>query len=136
MEGSGRDVRVFPARMSALPDIERFLAWVCSRHGISGDTRSRLSLLVEELFTNTVRHGHGKDSDEPVVVALAAEPGRLTLTYEDTAPPHDPFTASPRAAPADTALGGVGLRLIAAMSSPEYRYADGRNRISLVIATS
>jgi anti-sigma regulatory factor (Ser/Thr protein kinase) len=135
MESSNPDARVFPARMSALPDIEEFLAGVCARHGIPRDLRSRLSLLVEELFTNTVRHGHGRDSDEPVALALEAAPGRLTVTYEDTAPPHDPFAAPPRSAPGDTQIGGVGLRLIAAMSSPEYRYANGRNQISLVIAT-
>jgi anti-sigma regulatory factor (Ser/Thr protein kinase) len=127
------DVGVFPARLSALPDIEAFLAGASARHGLARDVRMRLSLLVEELFTNTVRHGHGKDTDEPVVVALKPEPGRLTVTYEDTAPPHDPFTPPPRPASDEPRVGGIGLLLIAALSRPEYRYADGRNRISLVI---
>jgi len=127
--------RVFPARMSALPAIEQFVAEVCVRGGVARAARFRLSVLVEELFTNTVRHGHARDTDEPVLLGLETAPGRVTLTYEDTAPPHDPFSASSRSAPADV-VGGVGVRLIAGMSTPEYRYADGKNRIRLAMDTS
>jgi serine/threonine-protein kinase RsbW len=135
MQRADRHTQVFPARMSALPAIEQFVAEVCVRGGIARDARFRLSVLVEELFTNTVRHGHARDTDEPVVLALETAPGRVTLTYEDTAPPHDPFSASPRSTAAD-AVGGVGVRLIAGMSTPEYRYTDGKNRIRLAMDTS
>jgi anti-sigma regulatory factor (Ser/Thr protein kinase) len=137
MESETRNVSVFRARMSALADVEHFVHDVCTRTGVARDLRLKLSLLVEELFTNTVRHGYGRDTDEEIVLAIEASPGRLTLTYEDTAPPHDPFTPRATAAdpstPVEAEVGGVGLRLVAGMSRAEYRYADGRNRISLSI---
>jgi serine/threonine-protein kinase RsbW len=139
MASEPREIRVFHARMSALPDLEHFLSGVCARMGVPRELHLKLSLLVEELFTNTVRHGYGKDTDHEVTLAIQGSPDRIVLTYEDAAPRHDPFTFRPAASdpvsPSEPGVGGVGLRLIAGMSTPEYRYADGRNRISLVIET-
>ena len=89
--------RIFPARRDALPQVEAFLAEVCAAAGLDRAMCLRVTLLVEELFTNTVVHGHGADSDAPVRLDCEVAPGRITLVYEDTGPPHDPFAvvASP-----------------------------------------
>jgi serine/threonine-protein kinase RsbW len=131
--------RVFPARLDALPELTAFAAETGARAGVPPGSCQRLSLLVEELFTNTVVHGHRRESDQPVHVGLRIEPGWITLTYEDTAPPHDPFEdVRP---PDDTAdveerpVGGLGVLLVAAMARDiEYRRAGDRNRIRLVMA--
>jgi len=129
---------VFPARLSALPDVAAFIASACATAGMDD---LRLTLLVEELFTNTVVHGHRRESDEPVQIALDVEPGRIALTYEDTAPPHDPFAGVAR--PDETAtveerpVGGLGVLLVAALAKDvEYHRVDGKNRIRLVVSTS
>ena len=127
--------------MSALPEVAAFTAEACSAAGLVHDACLRLTLLIEELFTNTVVHGHGGESDEPVAIAFDSRSGRITVTYEDTAPPHDPFAAM---APPDEAVavedrpvGGLGVLLVAAMAMDvEYRHVDGRNRISLVMRGS
>jgi anti-sigma regulatory factor (Ser/Thr protein kinase) len=130
--------RVFPARRDALPEVSAFLGQVCSAAGLGRDTCLRVTLLVEELFTNTVVHGHGADSDEPVLLDCQVTPGRIALTYEDTGPAHDPFARI--VAPDDAAqvedrpVGGLGVLLVSAMAQQvEYRRAGDRNRISLVI---
>ncbi len=71
-------------------------------------------------------------------LALDVEPRRIVRTYEDTAPPHDPFATV--SAPGTTAgveerpLGGLGVLLVAAMAEHvQYARAGDRNRISLVI---
>src|SRR5262245_27168636 len=123
-------VRTFPARMSALPGVVAFTAQVCLSAGLARDTCLRLRLLVEELFTNTVVHGHGGGSDEPVQVAFDIDPGRVTLRYEDTGRPYDPFAA---VAPPDDAMtvedrpvGGLGVLLVATMATDlSYRRAEG-----------
>ena len=101
----------------------------------------RLTLLVEELFTNTVVHGHGIDTDEPVYLAFEIQPGSIALTYEDTAHPYDPFA---RVRVPDDSLGveerpvgGLGVALVAAIAERvEYARVGGKNRISLVIPIS
>ncbi len=138
MRDDSPHVRVFPARLGAVPEVSEFAGDAARAAGFDRDTRLRLTLLVEELFTNTVAHGHGGDSEKPVRVAFDVTPGRVALTYEDTGPEHDPFAAID--APDATAgveerrVGGLGVILVAAMASGvEYRRVEGRNRISLVI---
>ena len=130
--------RMFPARRDALPRVSTFLGEVCAAAGFPREGCLRLTLLVEELFTNTVTHGHGVDSDAPVRLECVATPGRITLIYEDTAPPHDPFASvtDPDAAAGveDRPVGGLGVLLVSVMAREvEYRRVGDRNRISLVI---
>jgi serine/threonine-protein kinase RsbW len=138
MERRAPHVEIFPARMSAVPAVTAFTARACLAAGLARDACLRLTLLVEELFTNTVAHGHGQDSEAPVRLVFDVAPGRVELLYEDTGPAHDPFASV--AAPDDTAgveerpVGGLGLVLIAALASEvQYRRADGKNLISLTI---
>jgi anti-sigma regulatory factor (Ser/Thr protein kinase) len=131
--------RVFPARLSALPEVAAFIAETGVRAGVPPGACQKLALLVEELFTNTVEHGHAGDSDEPVRVELEVEPGRFTMTYEDTAPPYDPFSGvQPPDETADVderPVGGLGVLLVATLARDvEYRRVENRNRIRLVMA--
>jgi serine/threonine-protein kinase RsbW len=136
----GRHSRTFPARRDALPQVDAFLGEICTEAGLGRETCLRLTLLVEELFTNTVVHGHGADSEAPIRLECEVAPGRLALTYEDTGPAHDPFAqvVAPEADATveDRPVGGLGVLLVRAMAQQvEYRRAGDRNRISLVIVT-
>ena len=138
---AGRHRQTFPARRDVLPQVEAFLAEVCAGAGLTREACLRVTLLVEELFTNTVVHGHGADSDAPVRLDCEVEAGRIALVYEDTGPPHDPFAAmaspDPGADVEDRPVGGLGVLLVSAMAQEvEYRRAGDRNRISLVIGAA
>ena len=118
----------------------QFIADVCAVSGVPRKACLRLTLLVEELFTNTVEHGHGADTEAPVSLAFVIYPGSIVLTYEDTARPYDPFARV--RVPDDTLgvedrpVGGLGVALVAAIAERvEYSHVDGKNRISLVIPT-
>lgn len=135
-----RESRTFPARRDALPQVGAFLAEVCEAAEIGRPACLRLTLLVEELFTNTVMHGHRGDSDAPVCLQCEATAGRIALVYEDTAPPYDPFghVAVPDVAATveERPVGGLGLLLVSTMAQEmEYRRTGDRNRISLVVVT-
>lgn len=140
MNSQDRYVKVVPARLGSLSEITAFLAETSAAAGIAPDLCLRLTLLVEELFVNTVTHGHGQDSDEPVSLAVDVRPGRIALTYEDTAPPHDPFVAvslpDEAASVEDRPVGGLGILLVSTLAEDvEYRRAGGKNRIRLVVTT-
>lgn len=135
-----RHDRTFPARRDALPQVDAFLGEVCGAAGLGRQTCLRLTLLVEELFTNTVVHGHGTDSEAPVRIECEVSPGRIALIYEDTGPAHDPFARvivpDADADIENRPIGGLGVLLVSAMAQHvEYQRAGDRNRISLVIAT-
>lgn len=126
---------MFAARLGELNGLRAFLEAFCASAAVGRDGCLRLNLLLEELFTNTVRHGHRGDSELPVWVGLAADGGRITVDYEDSAPPFNPY-ARPSL---DTtqqirSIGGRGLRLLAELApTRDYAYLYGRNRIRLVL---
>jgi serine/threonine-protein kinase RsbW len=130
---------MIPARLARMRDLRDFLESFCAASGVARDPCLRLNLVLEELFTNTVRHGHGGDCDAPVWVSLAREPSQVRITYEDTGPPFNPY-AKLQTPSADGSLemrkpGGLGVLLTQAMAkSRDYAYLFGRNRIRLSLA--
>ena len=113
-----------------------FLERFCDSSCVGSDSCLRLNLVLEELFTNTVRHGYGGDCDAPVWVSLARDPGGVCLIYEDSAPPFNPYRKLPSLAPDSTAeirkLGGLGVLLTKKLAATrDYAYLFGRNRIRL-----
>jgi anti-sigma regulatory factor (Ser/Thr protein kinase) len=130
--------------MAAFPEIAAFADAACSDAGLGTGDALRLRLILEELFTNTVHHGHGGDSDRVVEIALDIAPARIALTYEDEAPAFDPRTAAtsdePLASPDDgdtRPVGQQGLVLVRGMAREiTYERREGRNRIGLSLRRS
>ena len=131
--------RSFPARMDAFPALAAFAETACGEAGLGSGDVLRVRLLLEELFSNTVHHGHGRDSDEPIEVALELTAREITIVYEDTAPMFDPLASlAPPTAAADAAPEGrLGLVLVRGMAHDLlYERVNGRNRLRLSLNAS
>ena len=133
--------REFPARFTSLTDSAEFVDTFCARHGLDTDLALKLTLVLEELFTNTITHGFGAESDATVRIALTASHAQsVSLIFEDTGPAFDPLAAdTPRPHTLDGAfgarpVGGLGIHLVKQFASAQ-RYAreDGRNRLWLTL---
>ncbi len=79
------------------------------------DLVSRVRIIVEELFSNTIKYGYGLECERPVRLRFSTGPS-VTLTYEDDAPPFDP-TARAREtnasiADAERPEGRAGIALV------------------------
>ena len=128
--------RVFPARLRAFDQIKALIDEFGEIAELGREDRHKLTLIVEELFTNTVNHGHSGDSDAPVFITFEEDAGDVQLIYEDSAPQFDPLAAG-RRTDIDTTIrerrvGGLGIFLtIALTNKADYSYVDGRNRVSL-----
>lgn len=129
----------FPARLASLHGTADFVQAFCDRHRLPRTAALRLTLAIEELFTNSVTHGHGGDSDATIVIGLSVRAGSIRLGYADAAPRFDPrprLRTPPASlyAPADARpTGGLGLHLVGQLAS-RVRYAyHGGNRIVLAI---
>ena len=134
------DACTVPARMDCLAEAIEFVEAFCADRGVAGSDGLRLSLVVEELFTNTVTHGHGGDSDAPVRIGLRVDATHVELSYEDSAPPFDPLDhaarspVDPAADLADRPVGQLGLALVVSMAErAAYERADGCNRVRLAL---
>lgn len=110
--------RAFEARMEVLPSTAAFVAAFCARGGIGAADTLRLTLVVEELFTNIVTHGYGEDGAGMIRLRLALDGRDVILVCRDEAPPYDPRPAL-RRLPADLdepvetrSVGGLGQLIV------------------------
>ena len=133
--------RVFKATLTVLPETVAFVESFSSVNGIERDVVLRLTLIVEELFTNTVVHGYGGESDSPIYITLSVEGDAIGLLYEDAASRYDPLARlyeSPPdlAAPLESrSVGGLGIHLVRELTeNARYAHEDGRNRLWLTLA--
>jgi anti-sigma regulatory factor (Ser/Thr protein kinase) len=79
----------FPATMSGLIASLEAIDHAGATWNLDIGLVSRVRIIVEELFSNTIKYGYGQECERPVRMRLGAEP-ELTLTYEDEAAPFDP----------------------------------------------
>ncbi|HEY2187039.1 MAG TPA: ATP-binding protein [Caldimonas sp.] len=111
------------ARMDDLAEAIAFVESFCDANGVSRGDCLRVSLVVEELFTNTVTHGFRGGGDAPVRVGLRVDAVEVELSYEDSATPFDPLTQVPRAAielenaTPERPVGQLGIALVVSMAS-------------------
>lgn len=136
-----RLVQVLPARIDSLTRLAAFVEAAGALAEFTHHDCLRLTLVLEELFTNTVEHGYGGDSEELVEITCDAQRGRVAVTYEDAGPRFDPRAVAPPSDDAPTAgpraPGRLGLLLVARMAVDlDYAQVEGRNRISLVVLAS
>lgn len=123
-----------------IPATAAFAQGFCERNGIDRTAALRLTLVIEELFTNTISHGYRGECDAHIRIALAVNDGEVTLQYEDAAPEYDPrvrWSALPSslAQPVEARpVGGLGVYLVGELvSAARYVRAAGRNRLCLVL---
>ena len=111
---------VFPARRDAFASLRTFVEETCAGAEVPRPEYLRIMLLIEELFVNTVEHGHGGDSDAPVRLLLTFTASAITVEYQDTARAFDPLTSAPPPSHAedvaDRPIGGLGVSLIMTMA--------------------
>ena len=129
-----------PARLSMLPAAATFAQDFCACNSIGHDDALRLILLIEELFSNTVRHGYGGECDAPILIALAIAGEGVTLLYEDQAPRFDPlaYLADPPSSLSEPLatrpVGGLGVHLLNELAADaRYAYEQERNRLWLTL---
>jgi serine/threonine-protein kinase RsbW len=127
---------MFPAVLGGLRAIRAFAERFCAQAGVGRDACLRLNLVLEELFTNTIRHGYRHASDAPVWISLSRADGGLRIVYEDSAPPFNPYAWLAAAASQGPQPlrrpGGLGILLTRELAaSREYAYIFGRNSIRL-----
>ena len=129
---------MFQSRREQWRDARAFVDEFCDQAGIAKDVCLRCRLVLEELFLNTVKHGHKGGSDAPIWITLATNDGEISLVYEDHAPPFNPFPQDREAIvheiEKERTEGGLGVILMHDLAATaQYAYLFGRNRIHLTL---
>lgn len=125
-----------PAQLTGFEQVRALIDQFAAAAALVREDRHKLTLIVEELFTNTVNHGGGGKSEALVFVTLEEDVDYLRLIFEDTASQFDPLAAGglgdPTISITERRVGGLGLFLALGLTQhADYSYADGRNRLQL-----
>lgn len=109
--------------------------------GVHGRVRYNTELVFEEVVSNVIRHARPNGATDQVEVSLVYSRESIVLTFVDDGPAFDPLQQSAPSVPAaleEAKVGGWGLPLVRERSAAlQYeRTADGRNRLTVTIASS
>jgi serine/threonine-protein kinase RsbW len=114
----------FPAKTEGLHAALRAIEQFCAERNLDADLVSRARVIVEELFSNTIKYGYGGECDRPVRVRLTND-NVLRLTLEDEAAKFDPTRwrpDHPADVPADRQREGkAGIALVLGLAT-QVRY--------------
>ena len=126
--------RRFPRTTASLEAIYAFVREFFGTQGIGPEAAFEVDIIIEELFTNMVKHGVGGLPE--ITVGLDWATPTLTMRLEDFgAPPFDPGQAPDVDVTrpiAERRAGGLGLHLVRRMADRlEYAYEDGRSKITV-----
>ena len=105
--------------------------------GLPDDERSRLLIILDELFTNAVTHGLWPYSaGGTIAVALGWRTGRLRITFVDDGQPFDPLAfrgPDLEEATEERGIGGLGIHIVRSLvHQARYRREGDRNHLHLV----
>ena len=123
---------------SDLAELERVQECVdtfCDSAALSEQIRYHLSLVLEELVVNTVRHGRCHSHDNAIHIKLRVSGDRVQIVFSDSGIPFNPLaTPTPNLAEdvGRRPIGGLGIHLVRCLM-PEIRYErrGGRNYLFL-----
>jgi serine/threonine-protein kinase RsbW len=125
------------AEHEELTRLQAFAEEFAHECSLPDDERSRLLIILDELFTNAVTHGHGPHSaGGSITVTLGWSTGRVRISFVDDGLPFDPLAfAMPNldTAEEERPIGGLGIHIVRSLvHQARYRRADGRNHLYLV----
>ncbi len=112
--------------------VDRF----CLSAGLDRDAAFELNLVLEELFTNAVRHGGCEGMKPAAYVRLGLlERGGVAVEFRDRGAPFDPTSAAEpdvTAPLSERRPGGLGIHLVRQMMHDlEYCRSGGWNRLAM-----
>lgn len=132
-------VRRFPRNVAVLPEIFQFARDFAADEGVEAGPGYAIDLVLEELFTNLVRHN--RDGRHDIEVELERRDGTVLLTLRDfDVAPFDPtlVPAPDLSRPLEEqSRGGRGIHLVRQLAR-EFRYGhrDGVSAITVSLSLS
>ena len=130
-----------PADNREYPRLREFVDRACQQAGCSPGQRTRVQLVVEELFSNTVKYGRREAVPASVTISVDfAGEHPMTVHYEDDAPQHDAFDQDEteqelKVSITSRRVGGLGIVLVRELGKDvSYSWSGGKNRVTFSVA--
>ena len=129
--------KVFPAKVSALWDVQDFVGALLDPYDCPMDVRMQIDVAVEEMFVNVAQYAYPRGSGTASVTLgfRGTDPETMVFILKDSGIPFDPTR---RKDPDVTEgaekrrIGGLGIFMVKkTMDRMAYRYENGQNVLIL-----
>lgn len=111
----------------ALDALEAF----CDRRRVDPGVARRARVVVEELFTNTIKYGYGGECERPVRLTGRIAAG-LVVVFEDEAPPFDLTLWTPPQSSERVGQQGIAM-ILGLCAAVSYARVGEISRVTLTI---
>ena len=134
-DNSGEAIITLNSELEELERLRAFIEDFCGCGGLPDEIRYHLSVALEELVINAIKHGACQPTKDAIRLSMWMEGGEVRMTLCDTGVPFDPLQAPPPDLTQKLPyrpIGGLGIHLIRCLL-PGIRYErrDGRNCLYL-----
>ena len=132
---SVEDTLTLDSDLRELERLREFIEAFCDRTALPEQIRHHLSVALEELVVNSIKHGRCDPRADAIRIELKLQGDHLQIAFSDSGIPFNPLA---RPAPnlgediGRRPVGGLGIHLVRSLM-PEIRYErrDGRNCLFL-----
>ena len=122
--------------LTEIADLANSIQIVAERFNLSAEIASRLNLVLEELFCNSVNYGLLQTVKPEVIIQLTLSQTVLRIIYRDNGIAFNPLDIKmPDVSLSidERPLGGLGIFFVKSFTdSAEYSYDSGFNQINLI----
>jgi anti-sigma regulatory factor (Ser/Thr protein kinase) len=124
----------YPADIQEIPRIRKDLGFLSKEWAVTDGEIRQIQLIIEELFSNIVRHAFQDTMDHVVDIRLEHRDGHIAIEIIDDGIPFNPLDYKDGTGkdPAKIEERGMGLSLVKAFSSgASYLHDSGRNHLTI-----
>ena len=97
-------------------------------------TQNQIAISIEEIFVNIAHYAYNPEVGA-ARICITISDNTLKLVFEDSGKPYNPLEKSDpdiTASVEDRKIGGLGVFMVKKMmDTVEYRYEDGKNRLTM-----
>jgi serine/threonine-protein kinase RsbW len=122
----------YTSEIQSIPLIRKDLEELARDWDLPGSELRQIILIVEELFSNTIRFAFNDESEHRIEMRISMNGGMVSIEMIDDGIPFNPMDYNPslHSDPAAQDDGGMGLTLVKTFAdSIEYRREDPRNHL-------
>ncbi|MEM9059543.1 MAG: ATP-binding protein [Pseudomonadota bacterium] len=124
----------FPVSKAGLDRAFAFLTHAVGELGLSEAISHRLSIILDELCSNMIRHDETLSEADSFALRLERTEALVVLTILDPGRPFNPFEHKQDGIPE---IGGHGINLIKGLAqSVDYSREDGKNKVEIALESA
>ena len=126
---------VIDSRLSEIGRAMELVGQFKARHGLVDEDANAIHVVLDEILSNSIRHGLAGAASHDIAVTLELADGEIRIEVDDDGAAYDPTQApAPRLEGTleERTEGGLGMAFVRGLTdSIEYRRIAGRNRLMM-----